>query len=127
MVEMLYNINEHHYKNNIDICYKLCIYIINNHIKDEKMLKSIEDGYFNTYNISERNMIKYTDYVTDYTHLEKFDQNVIAKLVEYEKIYESTNDEKVKTKILIFIYDLINWEFIFPYTAYKLIISNELN
>ena len=53
MVEMLNNINEHQYKNNIDICYKLCTYIINNHIKDEKMLKSIEDGYFNTENISD--------------------------------------------------------------------------
>ena len=127
MLEMIKNINEHQYNNNIDICYKLCTYISNNNIKDEITLKAIEDGYFNSDDIKYRNNIKYTAYINDYTHLEKFDQNIIAKLIQYEKEYEVANNEEEKTKLLILIYDMMNWEFVFPYTAYKLILSDRMN
>ena len=127
MLEMIKNINEHKYNNNIDICYKLCTYINNNKIKDESTLKNIEDGYFNSDDIKDRNNIKYTAYISDYTHLEKFDQNIIAKLIQYENEYEVANNEEEKTKLLILIYNLINWELVFPYTAYKLILSDRMN
>ena len=127
MVELLKNIEEHKDNNNIRICYNLCTLIINNNIQKEEDLKRIEDSFFNTNDINKRNEIKYNAYLSDITHIEKFDQNVIAELNDYEKAYESTEDELIKTKCLIFIYDLIEWDFIFPYTAYKLMLADQLN
>ena len=126
MKELLNNINEHKFSNNVDICYELCTFITNNNIQDEETLKKIEDSFFNTDDISKRNNIKYNTYLSDPTHIEKCEQSVIAKLIEYENIYEKTSDELLKTKCLIIIYNLIDWDLVFPYTAYKLILLDDL-
>lgn len=127
MVELLKNIDEHKDKNDILVCYELCNYIIKNNIKSEEDLKEKEYKNFNTEDLNQINTIKYNEYLKDITHLENFDQNIISKLVQIEDEYESSTDELIKCKCIIKIYSLINWEFYFPYTAYKLIINDKLN
>ena len=124
MNNLLKNINEHKEKNNISVCYHLYNFIIQHKAESEEELKKIEDKMFNTNDIKIRNEIKYNSYVTDITHLEKLDANDIAKLVKYEDLYENETNELMKTKYLILIYEINEWELFFPYTSYQLIIKD---
>ena len=126
MNNLLKNINEHKEKNNISVCYHLYNFIIQHKAESEEELKKLEDKMFNTNDIKIRNEIKYNSYVTDITHLEKLDANDIAKLVKYEDLYENETNELMKTKYLILIYEINEWELFFPYTAYQLIIKDML-
>lgn len=127
MNNLLKNINEHKEKNDISVCYHLYNYIIQHKINSEEDLKMMEDNMFDTENVKIRNDIKFNSYVMDTTHHEKLDANDIAKLVEYEDLYEKENDEFIKTKYIILIYELNEWELFFPYTAYKLIMEDRLD
>lgn len=126
MNNLLKNINEHKEKNNISVCYHLYNFIIQHKAESEEELKKLEDKMFNTNDIKIRNEIKYNSYVTDITHLEKLDANDITKLVKYEDLYENETNELMKTKYLILIYEINEWELFFPYTAYQLIIKDML-
>ena len=126
MNELLKLINEHKEKNNISVCYRLYNFIINNNINSELELKTIEDRMFNTDDKKIRNDIKYKSYLMDSTHLEKLDSNDIAKLVKYEDLYIESDINEDKTKFLILIYEINEWEMCFPYTTYKLIIEDKM-
>lgn len=126
MNSLLKNINDHKKNNNISVCYHLYSYIIQHKIESEEELKKLEDNMFDTDDIKTRNEIKYNSYITDTTHLEKLDANDLAKLVKYEDLYETETNELIKTKYLILIYEINEWELFFPYTAYQLIIQDML-
>lgn len=126
MNSLLKNINEHKENNNISVCYHLYNYIIQHKIESEEELKKLEDNMFDTDDIKTRNEIKYNSYITDTTHLEKLDANDLAKLVKYEDLYETETNELIKTKYLILIYEINEWELFFPYTAYQLVIQDML-
>lgn len=127
MVELLKNLDIHKEKNDLSVCFKLCNYIIDNNINSELELKEKEDSNFSTIDLKQRNLIRFNEFLRDRTHLENYDQNVIYELEQLRKEIESSNDELYKTKCLIKIHTIIGWEFIFPYTAYKLIVSDKLN
>lgn len=126
MNSLLKNINDHKENSNISVCYHLYNYIIQHKIESEEELKKLEDNMFDTDDIKIRNEIKYNSYITDTTHLEKLDANDLAKLVKYEDLYETETNELIKTKYLILIYEINEWELFFPYTAYQLIIQDML-
>lgn len=127
MVELLKNLDIHKEKNDLSVCFKLCNYIIDNNINSESELKEKEDSNFSTADLKQRNIIRFNEFLMDRTHLETYDQNVIYELELLRKEIESNDDELYKTRCLIKIHTIIDWEFIFPYTAYKLIISDKLN
>ena len=126
MNSLLKSINAHKEKNNISVCYHLYKYIMQHKIESEEELKRAEDNMFTTDDIRIRNEINYNSYVADKTHFEKLDANDIAKLVDYEDLYEIETNELIKTKYLILIYEINEWELYFPYTAYQLIIRDML-
>lgn len=127
MNSLLKNINEHKEKNNISVCYHLYNFIIQHKINSEEELKIAEDKMFLTNDIRVRNDIKYNSYLADRTHLEKLDANDIAELVKYEDLYEKETNEFIKTKYLILIYEINEWEMYFPYIVYKLIVEDLMN
>ena len=127
MNELLKVINEHKDKNNISICYKLYNFILDNDIKTDEELHKIENDRYQIADIKIRNEIKYNSYLSDLTHHEKIDANDRKKLVEYEKSYEKEKNDILKSKYIILIYELNNWDLVFPYIAYKLIEKDLLN
>ena len=119
-------INDHRNDINNDICDKLIDIINNYNINNEDELKHLEDGFFTTNNLHERNETKYQAYRLDPTHLEELNQNEISKLENYSDAYNAATNELLKTKYLILIYELLGWNFVFPYTAYILIKESRL-
>ncbi len=127
MNNLLKNINEHKEKNNISVCYHLYNFIDEHNINTEEELMDFENKLHITNDIKIRNKLKYDAYVSDITHLEKLDENAIAELVKYEDLYLTEIDDVMKIKYLILIYEINEWEMVFPYAAYKLIIKDLLN
>lgn len=127
MNDLLKNINEHKEKNNISVCYHLYNFIVQHKINSELDLKNAENNLYSTDDAKVRNDIKYNAYISDKTHLEKLDANDIAELVKYEDLYITEINDLIKTKYLILIYEINEWEMIFPYTAYKLIVNDLMN
>lgn len=127
MNNLLKNINEHKEKNNVSVCYHLYNLIVKHKINTEENLMDLENKLHITDDIKVRNKLKYNAYISDTTHLEKLDANDIAELVKYEDLYLAESNDIMKTKYLILIYEINEWEMVFPYTAYKLIIKDLLN
>ena len=127
MNPLLKKINEHKEKNNISVCYHLYAIILQHNINTEEELLNLENKLHITDEIKVRNEIKYNAFLSDITHFEKLDANDLAKLERYEDLYLAESNDVMKTKYLILIYEINEWEMVFPYTAYKLIIGDMLN
>ena len=127
MNELLKTINEHKDKNNISVCYRLYNFIDQNNIKTEEELHKIENSRHIVPDIAKRHEIKYNSYLADLTHHERLDANDKAKLIKYEELYKNETNDILKTKYIILIYEINNWELPFPFIAYKLIEKDLLN
>ena len=125
--KLLCLINDHKTTNDIKICFQLYEYIKENEINSIDELKKCENRNFFTEDLKQRNEILYFAYITDNTHLDKYDQNIYSKLNELNDKYLSLEDEGQKAITLIKIYNIIHWQLKYPYIAFCAIIKDEMN
>lgn len=124
MRELLNNICLHKNNNDTNICYLLFNYIYDHKINSLEELQKKEDEYFNTNDIKKRLDECYNNFLMDYTHLEELNQNDMAKLLSYSELYKKSDDIDIKTKCIVYMYDILEWSFLLPYQTYKLIMQD---
>ena len=127
MKELLNNIDLHKNNNDTNICYLLFNYIYDHKINTLEELQDKEDKYFNTNDIKKRLDECYNNFLVDYSHLEELNQNDMAKLLSYSELYKKSNDIDIKTKCIVYMYDILGWSFLLPYQTYKLIVQDMFN
>ena len=96
-------------------------------IKSKEELLTHENSYFYETDLDKKIDQKYKSYILDYTRLDNATNSDIIKLKEYEANMKRVTNSLEKCKYLILIYDYIGYELAFPYEAYLLIISDNLN
>ena len=127
MIELIEEIEKHKSKNNSNVCEELIERIKDYNIKSKEELLTHENSYFYENDLDKKIDQKYKSYVLDYTRLDNATNSDIIKLKEYESNMKKATNNLEKCKYLILIYDYVGYELAFPYEAYLLIVSDNLN
>ena len=127
MIELIEEIEKHKSKNNSNVCEELIERIKDYNIKSKEELLTHENSYFYETDLDKKIDQKYKSYVLDYTRLDNATNSDIIKLKEYEANMKKATNNLEKCKYLILIYDYVGYELAFPYEAYLLIVSDNLN
>lgn len=127
MKELIEEIEKHKVKNNSSICENLIETINDYNINSKEELLIHENNYFYDNNLDKKIELKYKEYIMDITRLDNATNSDIIKLKEYEAAMKRATNSLEKCKYLILIYDYLGYELEFPYEAYLLIISDNLN
>ncbi|MBQ6497291.1 MAG: hypothetical protein IJI58_01085 [Bacilli bacterium] len=127
MIELIEEIEKHKSKNNSNVCEELIERIKDYNIKSKEELLTHENSYFYENDLDKKIDQKYKSYVLDYTRLDNATNSDIIKLKEYEANMKKATNNLEKCKYLILIYDYVGYELAFPYEAYLLIVSDNLN
>lgn len=127
MIELIEEIEKHKNKNNTSVCEKLIEIIKEYNINSEEDLLKHENQYFYDTDLDNKIDKKYKSYILDVTRFDDVTNADIIQLKEYEKALKKANNSLEKCKYLILIYDYIDYQLAFPYEAYLLIISDNLN
>jgi len=109
------------------VCRQLCHVISARKITDVEGLKKLEDENFITTDENARLEMTINAYYCDRTHLEKYNQNLIAKLKDFSDLYKNAENMEQKYASVILIYSVINWTLKFPYHAFLLIRDGKLD
>lgn len=127
MIDLIEEIEKHKSKNNSNVCEDLIKRIKDYNIKSKEELLTHENSYFYETDLDKKIDQKYKSYILDYTRLDNATNSDIIRLKEYEENMKRVTNSLEKCKYLILIYDYIGYELAFPYEAYLLIISDNLN
>ena len=127
MIDLIEEIEKHKSKNNSNVCEELIERIKDYNIKSKEELLTHENSYFYENDLDKKIDQKYKSYILDYTRLDNATNSDIIKLKEYEANMKKATNNLEKCKYLILIYDYVGYELAFPYEAYLLIVSDNLN
>lgn len=127
MIDLIEEIEKHKSKNNSSVCEELIERIKDYNIKSKEELLTHENSYFYENDLDKKIDQKYKSYILDYTRLDNATNSDIIKLKEYEANMKKATNNLEKCKYLILIYDYVGYELAFPYEAYLLIVSDNLN
>ena len=127
MSELIDELQAHKSKNNTSVCEELIEIIKEHKINSKEELLAYENEYFYDDDLDKKIDQKYKSYILDYTRFDNATNSDIIKLNEYEEAMKKVPNSLEKCKYLILIYDYIGYELAFPYEAYSLIITDNLN